>query len=114
VSRRFHPLWTVLHQTKRIHRFERSSDAFYTFQGPKWRIVWDVLNRLRHVEDYEYIWFPDDDLDISCDAINRMFTIAKKYKWVVLTFGFPIGSVAPHFRIGAGCDWLNLLKPTLT
>lgn len=35
------------------------------------------------ISQYEYIWLPDDDLQISTADVNEMFRLAKKYKLIL-------------------------------
>ena len=44
--------------------------------GPKWSGIRELLNSWDGWRDYDYIWFPDDDIAASPDAINRLFDVA--------------------------------------
>jgi hypothetical protein len=59
-------------------KYKNNSEYFYTFKGPKWQIIRQVLEKI-DVEKYKFIWIPDDDLQMSVRDINNMFGIAKKY-----------------------------------
>ncbi len=43
--------------------------------GYKWRNI----NRLMSLEDWDYVWFPDDDNDISPRDVERLFELAHKH-----------------------------------
>jgi hypothetical protein len=61
--------------------YEQTSDYYFTFKGSKWQILKQVLEtKTFNWKQYEYIWIPDDDLDISTININIMFETAKSYK----------------------------------
>jgi len=45
-------------------------------KGPKWPALHKLLSDTRDAwREYDYIWFPDDDLAASCEDINRMFEL---------------------------------------
>lgn len=45
-------------------------DAFHTFKYPG---IWDALWEEPRLLRYDYFWMPDEDIDISCGEINKMF-----------------------------------------
>ena len=63
--------------------YKRNSDIFITSKGPKWVIIRNILlNRkvnLKILRDFDFITFPDDDLDLSVSKWNKLFKIGKKY-----------------------------------
>ncbi len=59
-------------------RLRCGCDALFEFRGPKWPILKQVFAAF-DVSGYEYVWLPDDDLDISCTDINTMFMVAEKH-----------------------------------
>ena len=66
-------------------RLRQRCDRFFEFKGPKWPIMKQVLQSMS-VRDYEFVWFPDDDLQISTTHINLMFLVAEYYKCVVAEY----------------------------
>ncbi len=49
--------------------------------GPKWRPLQQLLlEHPEYFERYEYIWLPDDDLEMSKQDMNRFFDICSEYK----------------------------------
>ena len=38
-----------------------------------------IQNNLAFMEQYEYVWLPDDDISISTDSLNKFFKIAREY-----------------------------------
>jgi hypothetical protein len=52
----------------------------YASKGFKWWLIKSFIeDNLEWISQYEYIWFPDDDLKIDTNNINNLFNIAKKY-----------------------------------
>lgn len=48
-------------------------------KGMKYHLIAQFLeNHPSIFNDYDYIWFPDNDVSISTDNINQLFNIAKK------------------------------------
>lgn len=49
--------------------------------GPKWRPLQALLvEHPEYLENYAYIWLPDDDLEMSKSDMNRFFDICSQYK----------------------------------
>lgn len=47
-------------------------------KGPKWPALCDLINEYRdQIEQYDYVWLPDDDIACSCSDINKLFEIAR-------------------------------------
>ena len=38
-----------------------------------------IEDNLDWISKFEYIWFPDDDIQINTESINKLFVLAKKY-----------------------------------
>jgi hypothetical protein len=59
---------------------EKNSDNFliYKRKGFKWPNFNDYISN-NDVSQYEYIWIPDDDIELSGDKINEMFKTLEKY-----------------------------------
>ena len=50
-------------------------------KGPKWPILGDFVTReMDRLAGYEYVGFPDDDLDCDAASWNLLFDICKEYK----------------------------------
>lgn len=48
-------------------------------KGMKYHLIAQFLkNHPEIFNDYEYIWFPDNDVSITTEAINQLFEIAKR------------------------------------
>lgn len=49
-------------------------------KGQKWVLIHDyVKSNFEKLKQYEYIWFPDDDLLSNTEDINTLFDINKEY-----------------------------------
>jgi hypothetical protein len=55
--------------------FKKQCEYFFKIKGPKWKLIKLILPYLTW-QYYDYIWIPDDDLVISIDKINLMFSDA--------------------------------------
>jgi hypothetical protein len=60
-------------------QYKTNSDLFFRNKGPKWQLIRYVINKI-NIDNYKYIWLPDDDLDISKSNIEELFKISLKYK----------------------------------
>lgn len=59
--------------------YEEEANFFWQSKGMKYHLIDSFLKNNQEIfEEYEFIWFPDDDVSISTDAINQLFEIAKK------------------------------------
>ena len=60
----------------------RAGADFYTrFKGGKWNgIARFFKERPTLLSDYDYIWLPDDDIDASPEAIEKIFALARFYQ----------------------------------
>jgi len=53
----------------------------YQAKGEKYHLIKSFLqSNLEFISNYDYIWFPDDDVFINNSDINRLFDIAKEYE----------------------------------
>jgi hypothetical protein len=52
----------------------------YTAKGEKYHLLKSFIqDNVEFISKYDYIWLPDDDVDISPENINKLFNIAKEY-----------------------------------
>lgn len=53
----------------------------YAAKGEKYHLLKSFIqSNLDFISNYEYIWFPDDDVSISTQNINKLFKIAAQYQ----------------------------------
>jgi Protein of unknown function (DUF707) len=54
-------------------------EIVHYYKGGKWEGIFDVFAKNpRLLSNYDYIWLPDDDLEISVADINKLFAIAEQ------------------------------------
>lgn len=50
-------------------------------KGPKWPALYELMSTLHtELNNYDYIWFPDDDLACSPEAIDQFFALCSQFK----------------------------------
>jgi len=60
--------------------YTKDTPQVYSAKGFKWWLIKSfVTSESEWLSKYEYIWFPDDDISISTEEINEVFSIAKEY-----------------------------------
>lgn len=82
-----HPQWidekrnwdiVVSYYGNHPERYIGQYDHLHMFKGSKWQGLNDFLVKNEFpIKNYEYIWFPDDDLFSNCANINAFFEICK-------------------------------------
>jgi hypothetical protein len=52
----------------------------YIAKGEKYHLIKSFIqDNINFISQYEHIWLPDDDVEISTKEINKLFELAKKY-----------------------------------
>ena len=65
---------------KKAESYLIDTPHIYASKGFKWWLIKSFIeDNLEWFSQYEYIWFPDDDLEISTENINKLFEVAKQY-----------------------------------
>ena len=62
--------------------YKKQCRYFFHRRGPKWQLVRHALNNIPW-RSYEYIWIPDDDLQISGPDIFKMLKVASDHNVVL-------------------------------
>ncbi|WP_159080169.1 DUF707 domain-containing protein [Nocardia suismassiliense] len=64
------------------HRYRDGDVRRLDRKGPKWPALHHVLtvDLADTIEDYDYIWLPDDDLATDTASINELFEYAARYR----------------------------------
>lgn len=63
-----------------LENYKNNSKILIKKKSEKWHLIkFFIENNLEFIDNYDYIWFPDDDLDIKCEDINKLFDTHKKY-----------------------------------
>jgi hypothetical protein len=77
-------------------------------KGPKLPALHEFIRSHEQlIRQYEYVWLPDEDLECTCEAINRFFDVCREHRLTLaqpsLTpdsyFTFPITLHSPPFRL---------------
>lgn len=70
---------------EKIKEYKKDSKYFFSKKiNSKYDILQQIIvDNFSIINKYEYIWLPDDDLDISYNNLCKMFAIMKKYDlWI--------------------------------
>ena len=59
-------------------RYKKNCKFFFEKQGSKWQLMRTILKE-QFWKQYEFIWLPDDDLEISANDVSLMFKTANKH-----------------------------------
>ncbi|MFI9504693.1 DUF707 domain-containing protein [Nocardia sp. NPDC052566] len=64
------------------HRFRADDVLRLDRKGPKWPALHHVLtvDLADSIDDYDYIWLPDDDLATDTATVNELFEYAARYR----------------------------------
>lgn len=64
------------------HRYRTGDTLRLDRKGPKWPALHHVLtvDLAESIDDYDYIWLPDDDLATDTTTINELFEYAARYR----------------------------------
>ncbi|WP_162272805.1 DUF707 domain-containing protein [Nocardia lijiangensis] len=64
------------------HRYRTGDVLRLDRKGPKWPALHHVLtvDLAESIDDYDYIWLPDDDLATDTAAVNAIFEYAARYR----------------------------------
>lgn len=64
----------------KVDEYKKYAKHIFVGNGEKWNLAKQFISQnLDFVSKYEYIWFPDDDLQISSSDINSLFEIASSF-----------------------------------
>jgi hypothetical protein len=100
-------------------RFRGSYEHLHLSRGSKWEGLTDFM-RAKHelVHDYEYVWFPDDDLLTTAPIISRFFDICAANQFTVAQpsldfrsyYSHPITLQRPHCLYRC-TDFVEIMAP---
>lgn len=63
-----------------LGKYKKGCEYFGEVEGPKWKNIHKILKNNDFWRKYKYIWFPDDDLEIGVENVNKMFKIVNERK----------------------------------
>lgn len=79
-------------------RFAQDADFWREIRGLKWPILHKHIEEERSlIEKYDAVWFPDDDLLIGTEAINRMFDLFSAFRLSLAQPALSWDSYCSHF-----------------
>lgn len=62
----------------KFNEYNKNSKDCIKVEGQKWHLISDyILKNLKKIKDYDYFWFPDDDLLSNGKDINNLFEICR-------------------------------------
>lgn len=65
-------------------RYKDQYDFFHSFKGSKWEGIDNLIeSNANFINQYEYIWFPDDDLFCNAETINSFFQICNELNFTI-------------------------------
>lgn len=65
-------------------RYTGQYDYLHVYKGSKWQGLSDfVQTQSDLIAQYDYVWFPDDDLFANCETINEFFDYCKQLDLVI-------------------------------
>ena len=83
-------------------RHRQDADHYEMRKGPKWSCIADLLAaRPELIDQYDSFWFPDDDLSVSTETLNRMFA---------LFHGLGLDLAQPALTANSYFSWALLLQ----
>lgn len=72
-------------------------DHLHRFKGSKWQGLHDFCqNNVAMLEQYDYIWLPDDDLLTTCENINQFFDHCQSHALTLAQPALLISSFISH------------------
>lgn len=83
-------------------------DYLHRFKGSKWQGIADFcLHNQKLINQYDYIWLPDDDLLTNADNINHYFDLCREYDLTLSQPALLISSyISHHITLQhAFCQW---------
>ena len=65
-------------------RYKDQYDFLHSFKGSKWEgIVNFIESNASLIDQYEYLWLPDDDLFCNAETINNFFILCKALNFTI-------------------------------
>jgi hypothetical protein len=99
-TRHFDLLISYYGGTPDCHR--QGADHYEMRKGPKWSCIADLLAaRPGLIDQYDSFWFPDDDLSVSTETLNRMFALFE---------GLGLDLAQPALTLNSYFSWALLLQ----
>jgi hypothetical protein len=63
-----------------FNEYKKNSKFCIKNKGQKWHLIYSFIKEnINNISQYDFFWFPDDDLKTNVNDINTIFEISKKY-----------------------------------
>ncbi len=101
-----HPAWlsgadrrdfdlALIYFGEQADRYRGDADYYLQRRGFKFHLFDAMLTQLgSRLDEYDYIWCPDDDLDTCTSDINRLFAITRDYRLSIAQPAIASGDVS--------------------
>lgn len=92
------------------------ADHFFHLKGFKYHMLYELLTKVRPewLEQYDYFYFLDDDIDIDTRGINEMFASSKGFGGAITCAALSLDSFCswPIFKQkkGSYCRWVGQIE----
>jgi hypothetical protein len=70
--------------------------------GGKWKGVYQAFNQVGRLDQYDYVWFPDDDVAATPEAVEAIFRVARERELAVCQPALTLDSYYSH--------WITLVQ----
>ena len=65
-------------------RYRADADHYLAQRGFKFHLIEQMLRQFgSRLDDYDYVWLPDDDIASSTHDINRLFALTREYRLAI-------------------------------
>jgi hypothetical protein len=82
------------------NKYKDQADYYEQVKGPKWPIIYDIIERNKElVACYDAVWFPDDDILMSTEQINKMFNLFSGLEFDLAQPALTINSYVKYFEL---------------
>jgi hypothetical protein len=76
-------------------RFADDADYYYACKGIKYSLLYDIIELLgSSLSQYDFLWFPDDDIAAEAPQINTLFQVARDYQLAICQPAIGCGDVS--------------------
>lgn len=82
------------------NKYLKDADFYEETKGPKWPILYKIISENTSlIEKYDAVWFPDDDLLMDTDGINRMFNLFSGFGLKLAQPALTVDSYVTHRQL---------------
>jgi hypothetical protein len=84
--------------------YKKKADFFRKDKGPKWQLIRRTIQTF-NINKYNYIWLPDDDLEINKNNLEEFLLISEKYQFKLSQPSLNVPNVSEDELIKHMNDW---------